>query len=609
MAGHLYGVHDYAQEWAALFKSAGKTGWSVETVEVGDNPNDMSGADFRHIEAQGLTVICRINYSHHGQGTIPLLSRYNEFAARVRNFVAATKGCHFFIIGNEPNLAGERPSGVPITPKNYVRCYQLCKAAIRQVDRTATILVAAVAPYNVDTGWCMDYWEDMLAEIYLTGGADGFALHCYSRGNSPQSVVSEDKMDSPYNAYYNGFRAYRDFLRPIPKAMRHLPVLITETDQIEPWLDANNGWVRAAYKEIDDWNKVADNQKIQALVLYRWPKYDQWWIVGKNGVVNDLYQALRETNYLAPAPNTVTQPLPAPVAGPSATPKFTDGANVRSAPSVSASKVGAFAYGTFVPVTGKNQTGDWWQVQLETGKGWVFGEVVLVKDGDKVGVVPTSSPPLVTPPSTTVDKSWMIQAWCRTLGIDPKLAQAILTIESAGRSFENGRAVIRFENHIFVDRLKKHAPQLEGKAREHFVFGTPSHTGHKWRPTLSTPWDTQHDGGQNEEWQTYEFAKSIHPQAATEAISMGMGQVMGFNHGTLGYSSAQQMLDDFNNKNLGELNQLTGFFAYIVNRQGLLDAVKRKDWNTIAVSYNGLGGAATYAPLIRNKYLELGGKE
>ena len=607
MARHLYGVHEYAQEWVALVKSAGRTAWSVETVGIGDNPNDMSGADFSHIEAQGITVVCRINYSHHGQGTIPLPSRYNEFAARCRNFVAASKGVHFFIIGNEPNLAGERP-GAPITPADYVRCYQLCRSAIKQVDRTATVLVAAVAPYNVDTGWCIDYWEDILAGLLTTGGADGFALHCYSRGNSPQSVVSEDKMQSPYNAYYNGFRAYRDFLRPIPAAMRNLPVLITETDQIEPWLDANNGWVRTAYKEIDDWNKVASNQKIQALVLYRWPKFDQWYIVGKNGVINDFYQCMRESDYPSPKPNAAVGPAPVPVAGPSATPKFLDGANVRIAPSVAADKVGAFAYGTSVPVTGVNQAKDWWQVQLPTGKGWVSGTVVLVTDGSKVGVVSTPTQP-TTPASTVVDKNWMIQSWSRVLGIDPKLAQAILSIESAGRAFENGRAIIRFENHVFLDRIVRYAPQLRTKAMDHFVWGTPSHTGHRWRPTVSTPWDAQHDGGQQEEWQTYEFARTIHPQAAAEAISMGMGQVMGFNHGTLGYGSAEQMLADFNNKNLGELNQLTGFFAYIANRDGLLDAVKRKDWNTIAASYNGTGGVATYAPLIRNKYLELGGRE
>lgn len=610
MAGHLYGVHDYANEWADLVKSAAKTGWCVETVEVGDNPNDMSGMDFRHIEERGITVICRINYSHHGQGTIPLPARYNEFAARCRNFVAASKGCHFWIIGNEPNLAGERP-GAAISPSDYSRCYQLCRAAIKQVDRTATIIVAAIAPYNVDTGWCIDYWRELLSWLESSGGADAFAIHCYSRGNSPQSVSSEDKMQSPYNAYYNGFRAYRDFLGHVPESMWHLPVFITETDQIEPWVDINNGWVRAAFYEINTWNQDPDHQKIQALCLYRWLTYDQWEFSTKRGVVDDLYQTMRETNYLAPVPNVSTKlvlpQIKSGMSGPSITPKFQDGLNVRVGPGTEYGKMGVVAYGDYVPILGTNQPRSWWQVQIPAGKGWVSGEVSIVSEGDKVGVV--SSPAPAVQPAPSSDKNWMIKAWCRILGIDPLLAQAILTIEAAGRSFENGRMIIRLENHIFIQKIKELAPQLEGKARDHFVYGIPSYTQHGWRPTLSSPWDSQHDGGQAEEWQTFEFAKTIHERAALEAISMGMAQVMGFNYLTVGYSSPKQMFDDFNDPTFGERNQLTGFFAYIFNREGLLEAVKRKDWNTIAAGYNGLGGVATYAPLIRSKYLELGGHE
>jgi hypothetical protein len=88
------------------------------------------------------------------------------------------------------------------------------------------------------------------------------------------------------------FRTYIDFMEAIPERLHHLPVYITETDQDVAWLDANNGWVCEAYAEIDRWNANISHQRIRALVLYRWERYDKWAIRGKNGVIDDLRAAL-----------------------------------------------------------------------------------------------------------------------------------------------------------------------------------------------------------------------------------------------------------------------------------------------------------------------------
>ena len=85
-------------------------------------------------------------------------------------------------------------------------------------------------------------------------------------------------MNPPFQNRYFNFQAYRNFMDAVPPAMRSLPVYITETDQDVPWLDQNNGWVRAAYAEIDRWNQQANAQQIRALVLYRWPPFDKWYI-------------------------------------------------------------------------------------------------------------------------------------------------------------------------------------------------------------------------------------------------------------------------------------------------------------------------------------------
>ena len=82
------------------------------------------------------------------------------------------------------------------------------------------------------------------------------------------------------------------FMEAVPENMRHLPLYITETDENKPWANANSGWVRRAYAEIDGWNQQPGHQQIRALILYRWPKIDQWVIEGKGGVIDDFRGAI-----------------------------------------------------------------------------------------------------------------------------------------------------------------------------------------------------------------------------------------------------------------------------------------------------------------------------
>ena len=317
MTSHLYGVHDASADWASIIRDAGMTGWAVQSEGIGDNPNDRSGGNYGWLSAYGVTPIVRLNYSHHGEGTLPLPDRYDAFAARCANFVTASSGCTHWVIANEPNLNGERCQGVPITARQYADCFKRCRNAIKQRGLQHLVMPAAVAPYNVDTGWCMDYWREMLGAIAVNNsgdaGADGLTIHTYSRGPDPNSIYSEDKMDAPYQAFHNGFRAYQDFLSLVPAAMKGLPIYVTETDQNVPWADRNSGWVGNAYQEINEWNKGIANQKISALVLYRWKNYDQWVIQGKNGVIDDFRAAVAR-GYQSPTPGNPgpTPPNPTP---------------------------------------------------------------------------------------------------------------------------------------------------------------------------------------------------------------------------------------------------------------------------------------------------------
>lgn len=371
---YIYGLHDPGGE--QIMGDANRRGWIVFTEEIGSDPGNMAGKDFRLWSSQDYGVICRINHGYGAAGTIPTSNRYEDFALRVANYVAASPGCKIWIIGNEMNhiqewpawgasrgltarrteaepplrgpdadprgrgssnrfsalhatpappaepgapsqpepFAPETPAPAPapassrsglagyemITPSLYVRCFLLCRNAIKSLPGHADdqVLIGAVAPWNDNTrypgneiGDWVQYFSDVLAGLGPTG-LDGITLHTYTHGPDPALIYDRSKMNPPFqNRHYN-FLAYRDFMEVIPAAMRDLPVYITEANQDDPWLDQNNGWVQGAYAEINWWNQQPGAQQIRALALYRWPPYDKWYIQGKDGVIDGFRAAL-----------------------------------------------------------------------------------------------------------------------------------------------------------------------------------------------------------------------------------------------------------------------------------------------------------------------------
>jgi len=314
---YIYGFHDPGGEHIML--EQGIPGWVLFTKAIGHDPNDRGGDDFSGFSGRGLGVMVRLNNGYGGLGTIPHQDKYGDFARRCANYVSASSGAHIWIIGNEPNHPIEWPGadwnwsaspprprsaekrGEPITPDAYARCYRKVRDAIHAAPGhdADLVLVAAVAPWNPlttyggneDGDW-VQYFRDMLEELGPQT-CDGITLHTYTHGTDPALTRSERMVgDQRFSQYNWDFRAYRDFMHAIPNDMRHLPVYITETDQgDEPWRDENTGWVKAAYGEINDWNKNSTPQ-IRSLLLYRWPKIDQWAIEGKSGVIEDFREAL-----------------------------------------------------------------------------------------------------------------------------------------------------------------------------------------------------------------------------------------------------------------------------------------------------------------------------
>jgi predicted flap endonuclease-1-like 5' DNA nuclease len=292
--------------------------------------------------------------------------------------------------------------------------------------------------------------------------------------------------------------------------------------------------------------------------------------------------------------------------------------NIRSAPSTSGSLItqaqhndSVMALGAEADVKAKvGQRGQWLNVRLNSGQ---------VGYGAANYFSPMSPPEpdaSLEPPEDEkisaaglggverqVAQTWnrlggSLQTLAGQLGIDPGVAVAVWTVESAGRPFgPDGRMTIRFENHIFYNRWGKNAQNI---FNQHFTFNSDrSWTGHQWRPSPNEPWRTFH-GNQNTEWETLEFACKLDDTAGKFSISMGGPQIMGFNYAALGYPSVQEMFDAFG---ASEGNQVIGFFNFVRSRGSqTIQALQNSNFKAFARVYNGPGQAETYGNLIQNAY-------
>ena len=352
----IYGLHDPGGEH--LLKDGNQAkGWVLVTEEIRANPSDQGGrGDFyKRLADQGFGVIVRLNHAYGHDGTIPLQARYRDFAQRAANFVRSSPGAHIWIIGNEMNFEREQPRLSPgnsqaerITPRRYAECYKLCRNAIKSLSghENDQVVVGAIGPWNGETPYEADsqgvyqanklsgapgqypyngswgdyiqYLRDLLKAIGREN-CDAIAIHAYSHGYDPNQVFNDQRMNAPFQDYHFHFRTYKDQMNAIPAEFRDLPVYLTEANgDVDPgevrWPDVNSGWIKNAYREINDWNQ-AGNQQIRCVILYRWSRDDDWHIDGKGQVQQDLREAIAKNYQWNPElPATVTTQAATPAA-------------------------------------------------------------------------------------------------------------------------------------------------------------------------------------------------------------------------------------------------------------------------------------------------------
>jgi len=179
--------------------------------------------------------------------------------------------------------------------------------------------------------------------------------------------------------------------------------------------------------------------------------------------------------------------------------------------------------------------------------------------------------------------SAQIDALAQSLGVEGAALRAVIAVESAGAGFADGRPLILFEPFWFSQG-----------------------TGGRFdasNPNVSQPTVRRADlgGTQAARWAKVAEAYALAPEAALGATSWGAFQTPGRYFAACGYPSVYAFVQDIAQS---EARQLAAFDRYL-RSQGLVDALKNKDWANFARGYEGEAGAGQYATALANAYAQV----
>jgi hypothetical protein len=157
----------------------------------------------------------------------------------------------------------------------------------------------------------------------------------------------------------------------------------------------------------------------------------------------------------------------------------------------------------------------------------------------------------------------------RLIGVGEDEVHAVIDVETAGGGFDGfGRPKMLFEPHVFYRELgptQRAVAVAQGLAYPKW--------GEQPYPKDSYP--------------RLARAMKLSRAAALRSASWGLGQIMGFNHKSAGYASADAMVLDFLDD---EEKHLEAMIRFIIS-EDLDDDLRRHDWSGFARGYNGAGYA------------------
>lgn len=165
-------------------------------------------------------------------------------------------------------------------------------------------------------------------------------------------------------------------------------------------------------------------------------------------------------------------------------------------------------------------------------------------------------------------------------GIEYAGLKAVVEVEASGKGFIGDVPKILYEPHIMHRLLTK---------KNYITIRNNLMEAH---PNLCYPrWGTYKYGAESIQHKRLEIVSQFNRDTALESCSWGLGQVMGFHWKSLGYESLQAFINDMYESEAKQLEAMIRF----IKVNGLLLALKNKDWVKFARGYNGSGYA-------KNKY-------
>jgi SH3-like domain-containing protein len=285
--------------------------------------------------------------------------------------------------------------------------------------------------------------------------------------------------------------------------------------------------------------------------------------------------------------------------------------NIRSLPNLEASRLDQLKKDQEVIIV--DEIEDWYQIKYKDSFGYVSSEYVSIKteepkrtflfqDKDllRVPLEPSRKIPEAGNRIQVIVKSAynkygnLLSLLSKKLGIDLASSIAVLSVESGGVGIDNGRVLIRFENHLFYKYWGK---DNEGVYKKHFMFDNGKNwLGHKFRKDSHGDWIDFH-GDQSKEYEALNFARSLDDEKALLSISMGLPQILGSNSKIVGYETVHEMFDNFNKDIRYHVFALFDFFS-----PRMIRYLRDKDFVSFAKYYNGQGQAVRYGKFIQNYY-------
>ena len=163
-----------------------------------------------------------------------------------------------------------------------------------------------------------------------------------------------------------------------------------------------------------------------------------------------------------------------------------------------------------------------------------------------------------------------LQDAAKGLGGDIASLWSLVTVETKGFGYlSDRRPQILFERHIFHRRT-------DGKFDQYPNISNATPGGYSDGPTA--------DARGIAEYTRLAEAMKLDEKSALESASWGLGQIMGFNAGTCGFTDVYDMV---NSMVLGEGAQLRAIAGFITANKSLLAAFTAQNWAGVALNYNG----------------------